>query len=231
MKLTLDGKFIVLSSILILLGSSFLNTWIVSLQQEQLLSEAKRRALITTESTAISFTNTLLYEELGFVEEGGLLENNIQDLLTESGHAITGMTVYDKHGVVLASDDYTSYLDKIAEDQLSHWNHLSESQLIESIDKTSFEIIAPLHIRTKRFGTLLVQFTLKEEFAYLNSFKGQMMWLTVGFAVIGILIAYVVARTLAKPIKSLAGEMRRVQNPSYIANINSTRKDEIGELQ
>ncbi|MFQ6114222.1 MAG: histidine kinase dimerization/phospho-acceptor domain-containing protein, partial [bacterium] len=231
-KLTLENKFIALAAVLILLGSVLMNTWIVTLYHDQLMSEAEKKALLLAESTAISFTNTLLYEELELVEEGGLLENNIYDLISDSVSAVIGMTVYDKDGVVLASDDYKRYLQRPESKVLAVWNSLTEAHLIRAVDGMTFEIITPLHISTKRFGTLSMEFTLAEEHAILAAFRHKMLMVIIGMAITGLLIAFLVARTLAKPIKRLAGEMRKVRDPAFVAPLLRTRRqDEIGDLE
>ena len=50
-----------------------------------------REGKALVESLAISCTNTMLYEEIGLVEEGGLLDNYISDLMHEKRPSTSSM--------------------------------------------------------------------------------------------------------------------------------------------
>lgn len=230
-RFSLESKFVALASALILVGSIVSNSWIVKIYRNLLISDSEKRALLLAESVAISFTNTLLYEQLDLVEEGGLLDNYIQDLLSDTLTSVTGISVYDNDGSVIATDDYNRYLETPSSEQTALWRGSTEPHLSRTAYDQSFEIVYPLVISTKRFGTLLMQFSLKDEYLQLTAFKNLMFVITVAITVLGILIAFLVARTLASPIKRLAAEMRRVRDPKYVADLDSSRADEIGDLE
>ncbi|NIR48614.1 HAMP domain-containing protein [candidate division KSB1 bacterium] len=220
-----------LASVLILLGSIVVNHWVISTYRNQLISEAEIRALLLAQSTAISFTNILLYEELDLVTEGGLLDNYIRDLVADTLSRVQEMTVYDLDNRVIATNDYQRYFQRNSPEQTDTELAVGNDHLIRHIEHNSFEILIPLHISTRPFGTLVMQFSLQAERSKLSAFKNRMFLLTIGIAITGILIAFLVARTLAKPIKHLATEMRKVQEPRYTPKLDSKRRDEIGDLE
>lgn len=230
-RLTLEKKFVALSSIVIILISVGGNAWIINTYREQVYSEAEGRAAMLAEATAISFTNTLLYEELGLVEEGGLLENMIHELISDSARAVTNVTVYTNEGFVIASSDYRRFYQLPSQELVNFWHELSKAHLIRSENGGSLEILFPLKISTRHFGTLDMSFTLSRAQLQLLAFEDRMLMLTVALATLGILIAFLLARMLAKPIKRLVAEMRKVRDSTHVVELDTKRRDEIGELE
>ncbi|MFQ5649937.1 MAG: NTP transferase domain-containing protein [bacterium] len=231
MRLTLERKFIGLASAIIAACSFVANIFIVDVYRNQLFSEAERRALVLAASAAISFTNTLLYQERGLIEEDGLLNNYIQDLLANSMAAVTHVMVVDASGGVLASDDHRQYIQDKESQAAQRWMALAQPQIVQDREDPVFQIAYPLENSGKRLGTLLMQFSRQSEFGRADAFKRWMFIVSLAFAVVGVLIASLVARTLASPIKKLATEMAKVEVPTYEANIAGKRRDEIGELE
>jgi len=72
---TLQGKFTLYLSILIVVMMSGLSYWTISREKDLMEKVIIREGKALVESFAISCTNTMLYEEIGLVEEGGLLDN------------------------------------------------------------------------------------------------------------------------------------------------------------
>lgn len=227
---TLENKFIALASVIIFIGSIFANIWIVKIYKNQLYADAESRALLLCEATAISFTNTLLYQELNLIEEGGLLDNYIHDLIEDPKTSVVSVTVYDPEGKVLATSDYREFL-KPNSANLSSVRPVAQMRLTYLEDGSKMEILYPLHISSKQFGILKMYFSLANEHARLALFKHWMLLMAMAFTIGGILIASIVARTLARPIKRLASEMRKVQEPTYEPQLECKRRDEIGELE
>lgn len=230
-RLTLEKKFIALSFIVIVLISVAGNSWIISTYREQIYDEAERRAVMLTEATAISFTNTLLYQELGLVEEGGLLENIIQELISDSARKVTSVTVYNNDGVAIASSDFSRFYEHPSPELVSFWHELTQAHLARYENGKYIEILFPLKISTRQFGTLNMSFTLNNAQLQLAAFEDRILMLTVVLATLGILMAFLLARMLAKPIKRLVVEMREVRDPTHLVELDIKRRDEIGELE
>ncbi|RMF63851.1 MAG: HAMP domain-containing protein [Calditrichaeota bacterium] len=228
---TLERKFIALASAIILVCSFVANIVIVNLYRNQLFQQARVRAHLLTESVAISFTNTLLYQELGLVEERGLLENYIEGMVSDPMTGIVDVTVYGLDGKILATNDYDQYFSQPAPEITRRLRTLPHAEVTARQGDDTFEVYFPLRIKTKRFGLVRVRFSLQPELKVVAGFKRWMFWATIAFALVGVLIAFVVARTLARPIKELAGEMAKVEAPTYVADIPGKRQDEIGDLE
>ncbi len=228
---TLERKFIALASLIILVCSFIANIIIVNVYRNQLFAEAEKRALLLAKSTAISFTNTLLYQSLGLVEEGGLIENYITDLISDPRTAVTGVTVFDPRGEIIATDDYERYFTPPSADSVARWGAVETPRILTSDEGEAFVVLYPMKVSSRRFGTLEIRFTRQPEMERAIEFKHWMLTVTLAFAVLGVFLAFIVARTLAKPIKELAAEMTRVRAPDYVAALRAERRDEIGDLE
>ncbi|MFQ5637648.1 MAG: ATP-binding protein [bacterium] len=230
-RLTLERKFIALASAIILLCSFVANIVVVNIYRDQIFTEAEKRAHLLTESTAIFFTNTLLYQELDLLEAGGLLENHIQDLIADSMTTVKGVTVYDKRGHILATSDYQEFFETIDVDTMYSWSSLRHVRFVRRNQNDSFDALYPLQSSSKRFGTLRIEFSQQTDIDKIAAFKQLVLLVSVGFAIIGVMLAFFVASALARPIKALAGEMGRVEDPAYEPTLAGNRSDEIGDLE
>lgn len=228
-----EGKFVLLATILILITSTVANHLILKATADRILSEARRRAQLLTEATAISFTNTLIYERVGLVEEGGLMENHIARLLKNENTAIKDIVVLNKDGRTIAATDYSWYHLAGDDPQVLRATQTRELMIVPDVHENPRErdIIAPLQIGSKRFGTLAVHFSLEREHRYLASFRNRLLLLTFTGMLASILFVVVIAKMLARPIKRLAVEMSKISDTNLKSDLVSRRHDEIGQLE
>ncbi|NQU66459.1 MAG: NTP transferase domain-containing protein [Candidatus Marinimicrobia bacterium] len=229
----LEVKFISLAAVIVTLISVFMNMYLYRTEFKSHMFEAERRAQLVSISTAVSFTNTLLYEEIGLLEEGGLLENQMADLLKNKDAAVLEMAVVDRDCHTIAASNYTWYdyqamsecrLDKCQTDEMQT-THLKRGKIQQ------LETIIPLHVHGKSFGVLFIYFSLESELEYLAAWRLKLLVFTVLALFGGILVAVAVARILAKPIKKLADEMIKVSDTDFQPGFTSNRRDEIGLLE
>jgi signal transduction histidine kinase/molybdopterin-guanine dinucleotide biosynthesis protein A len=229
----LEIKFVLLAAVVILIASTVANYLILNATEDRILSEARQRAQLLVEATAISFTNTLIYEEVGLVEEGGLMENHIAGLLKNENTAIKDVVVLNKDGHTIAANDYSWY--HLSQDDPEVLQAIRARELIMAPDRRAnareLDVIAPLQIGSKRFGTLIVHFSLAREHRYLATFRNRLLLLTFAGMLVSIFLAALIAKTLARPIKRLAGEMSKVSETNLKSDLVSRRHDEIGQLE
>src|SRR4030043_2135314 len=157
---TLQGKFTLYLSILIIATMSALAYWAISRERKLMENVIVREGRALVESLAISCTNTMLYEETGLVEEGGLLDNYISDLMQRRDLNIIYAMILDPKGKVIAHNSMTevgnSSQDEITKQVLASWNTLLQYPKDNVLD-----ISTPLAISTKRWGTLRIGVSLE----------------------------------------------------------------------
>ncbi len=230
---SLEAKFLSLAIIIVLVSSTVIIYYVYNIEKRNHFADIERQARLLSESTAISFVNTLLYEEIGLVEEGGLLENQISDLIDNNDTELIEMVVLNPEGRPLAASDYSWY-DKTSNDpDIYNYIRVKEIRTTFSVhdNQRVIQVVTPLHIYGKRFGTLIAFFSIEKEYKFLAAWRNRLLFFSI-FGLLGALgLAYIVARILATPIKRLAREMVKVSDPYYRPKLVSTRRDEIGLLE
>ncbi len=229
----LEAKFVSLAAVLVTLLSAILTYGLYKIELKNELISAQRRALLISESTAASFTNTLLYEEIGLIEEGGLLENQITDLIKNAHAAILEMAVLDAEGKTIAASNYEWFQNDVNFNQFGI-TIVPDTTQIRSIKQDGIrqlEILSPLSIHGKVFGILGIYYSLEKEYEQFARWRIRLYVVAFLVIIASLITAFIVAKVLAKPIKQLAGEMVKVKDTSYIPSLVSKRIDEIGLLE
>ncbi|RMD97108.1 MAG: hypothetical protein D6814_10170, partial [Calditrichaeota bacterium] len=226
-SLKLEAKFFLFSAVVILIGSTIADFLILRATSERILNEARRREKLLAEATAVSFTNTLLYQEVGLVEEGGLMENQIADLLRNEEAEVRDVVVFNNEGQTIAANNYTWYHIGKDNPQLRRAMAAREFMMVQDLagKPQEFDAIVPLHIAGKRFGVLIMHFSLKREYADIARFRNHLLLLTLlgmaGFLILAVLIG----KALARPIKRLVAEMGTVSEENLSSSLVSKRRD------
>ncbi|MGB9629646.1 MAG: ATP-binding protein [Thermodesulfobacteriota bacterium] len=227
---TLQSKFTLYLSILIFGIMSMLAFWNISrekrLIQEVIIREGK--ALI--ESLAISCTNTILYEEIGLVEEGGLLDNYISDLMQRKDLNIIYAMILDPKGKVIAHHSIkeigNTYHDEHTQKALT-----SSKTLLQYPSDEVLDLSTPLAISTKRWGTLRIGISLaslkKETFSLVIKY----ILYTGLFILLGIMVIAFLFRVITKPLKLLSHEMDEAKWDGQFSHPSIVEEDEIGILR
>src|SRR5512139_2709861 len=117
-RLRLQSKFILIttSAIIVLMGV----IGYLSVQREKtiLYSDVERQGKLLGETLAIPILNDLIYERLGLVEEGGLLDNYIMEIFNRRDLDLLYLVIIDEDGRVISHNDITEY-GKVYSDALT----------------------------------------------------------------------------------------------------------------
>ncbi len=233
---SLQGKYILIASLLSVLLIATLGYLFVQREQRLLTQQVKEKGELLIESMAISFTNTLLYEELGLVEEAGLLDNFIADLMRKEGLDVVYALVLDTTGKVIAHNDFTEYgqvyTDPFSKQAMASWKTMSLLAIDPHSRQKVLHIATPLHISTKRWGTLRLGLSLQNLQQTVALLTRQIGLWTIGFTVLAISGVTLVTRRMTRPIITLAAAMDQVNMEQFILpSFPPPRRDEIGTLQ
>ncbi|MDP6701979.1 MAG: ATP-binding protein, partial [Candidatus Latescibacteria bacterium] len=232
LRLGIESKFVVLATVLILVATVISNRLILTYWHGQLYDQTRSEATVLAESMAVSFLHALIYEELDLIEESGLLDLSIEDITARQDLSITRVEVLDSDGRIIAHSDYR-LCGQVDADALSLYGRrlpATTTQLRNNSQGKVVEVATPLRIASKYWGTLVLDVSLQPADEELDAFGFRLGLLSiVGFAA-AITIAFLVARTLASPIKRLAQAMSEV-GPDLQSAITVDRSDEMGLLQ
>ncbi len=227
---TLQAKFTLYLSILIIGIMSVLAFWNI-LREKNLLREVMiREGKALIESLAISCTNTMLYEEIGLVEEGGLLDNYISDLIQRKDLSIIYAMILDPKGKVIAHHSMKE-VGNTYQDELTRRLIASNQTLIQFPSDKVMDISTPLAISTKRWGTLRIGISLEGLKKEVSSLVIKYILYTGLIILLAILVIAFLFRLITKPLKLLSREMDEVKLDVEVSSPPMTGEDEIGILR
>jgi hypothetical protein len=148
---TLQGKFTFYLSLLIIATMSVLAYWNVSREKRLLQDAITREGRALVESFAIACTNTMLYEEIGLVEEGVTRQLYFRFDATKRPPCRLCNDPRSKGGSAHNSITEVGnlYRDETAQKSITSWN-----TLLQYPSESILDISTPLAISTKRWGTL-----------------------------------------------------------------------------
>ena len=227
---TLQGKFTLFLSILIIATMSALAYWNISREKNLMQDVIVREGKALVESFAISCTNTMLYEEIGLVEEGGLLDNYISDLMQRKDLNIIYAMILDPKGKVVAHNSMrevgNSYQDEVTRRGIASWD-----TLLQYPSQNMLDISTPLAISTKRWGTLKIGISLEKMRKEISSLVLKYVLYTGFFILLATVVIVLLFRFITKPLKLLTREMDETNPGKAPPPSPVTGQDEIGILR
>ncbi|MEW6334227.1 MAG: ATP-binding protein [Thermodesulfobacteriota bacterium] len=227
---TIQGKFTLYLSTLVIVIMSGLSYWTITREKGLMENAIVREGTAIVESLAISCTNTMLYEDVGLVDESGLLDNYISDLMKRRDIPIRYAMILDPRGEVITHST-TVEIGNLYDDSYTLRALSAKETLLQRPSSSLLDISAPLAISTKRWGTLRIGISLEESRNEITRLIWRYVFYTVGFILIVIAAIGVLFGLITRPLKSLSLEMdlQMLQNDPPAPS--ETRQDEIGTLQ
>ena len=227
---TLQGRFTLYLSILIVVMMSGLSYWTISREKGLMEKAIIREGKALVESLAISCTNTMLYEEIGLVEEGGLLDNYINDLVQRKDLPIVYAMILDPKGKVIAHNILRE-VGNVYQDDFTTKALASRGTLLQYPSSAILDISSPLAISTRQWGTLRIGISTETVKKEISERIMKFSLYTTGFILLAIAIIAFLFGFITNPIKSLSKEMDATTITDNLPLLPLVRQDEIGILQ
>jgi two-component system, NtrC family, sensor kinase len=231
--ISLRTRFMALAVLLTFLFSALWGIWTWNRERTLLYERLSQKGEILVSAMAIPIINALLYEELGIVSEGGLLDNFVADIMAnELLHPLYAV-VLDTDGRVLAHNRYSEY-GKLYDDPYTQADLIGagfRQRKVAYEGQATLDMAIPLAIAGKRWGCLCIGVPLAPLHQELNSLGTQILLFSSGFSLFAIGLFYLVGRGLARPLVDLAGQMEQVNQGALTRFPATARGDEIGLLQ
>ena len=227
---SLQGKFILYLSFLIIGIMSCLAYWSISREKTLMENTLIREGEALVETLAISCTNTMLYEEIGLIEEGGLLDNYLSDLMHRKDLPILYAMILDPKGKVISHNSMREvgsiYRDDMTQRTLESWETLRQYPSPMVLDLST-----PLAISTKRWGTLRIGLSLENLRGRVSKLILNYILYTAVLVLLSIAVIAFLFSFITKPIQSLSKSMDAATVDSDLPAFDLSRQDEIGILQ
>ncbi|ORJ59331.1 ATP-binding protein [Geothermobacter hydrogeniphilus] len=230
---SLRTRFMLIALLLTLVFSGVWGFWTWQREQALLWDRIEREGEMLVSSMSIPIINALLYEELGIIEEGGLLDNFVADIMANPRLHPLYALVTDQHGKVLAHNVLSEY-GKIYQDEITLTVLAADGLVIRQGKNSKGPLLdfgMPLAISGKRWGCLRLGVSLQPLQQELRLLQGRIFSFTLLFA-FGAMAAFtLIGNRLSRPLIALAGDMEKVPDLTHEFTPQAGRRDEIGQLQ
>jgi len=209
----LQRRFVVFTGLSIIALMATLGFIAVERERSLLYEEVESQGRLLGETLAIPIINDLIYERLGLIEEGGLLDNYVMEIFNKKDLDLLYIAILDESGKVISHNDIREY-GKFYNDSLTLRALNSLEPLIQSFTfnkEPALDFAFPLSIGKKRWGTLKFGVSLKRMKEEVLSTVLRIVLLTVIFLFIGFAMIVVLSQRLIRPITELAGTMEAIK--------------------
>ena len=231
---SLQGKFIIITFTAVIVFMVVMGVIITRRESSLMYRDIERQGRILSQTLAIPVMNDLIYERLGLVEEGGLIDNYVTEIFTRQDIDLLYLMVLDGTGRVTSHNDFNEY-GKVYDDQITIQALVSDTTEVQKFsDQASghdaLDIATPLSIGKKRWGTLKFAVSLKRldnaiRATIIGVFISTMFLLLCSLAGIVLL-----SRRFIRPITDLAITMEEARGDMLDVKVDAEGRDEIALL-
>jgi signal transduction histidine kinase len=197
--------------------------------------DIERQGRLLAETLAIPVMNDLIYERLGLVEEGGLIDNYITEIFNENVIDLIYITVLDTNGRVISHNDVNEYCLGY-DDPSTTKARTSDITVVQKfhaadIGSSALDFATPLMIGKKRWGTLKFGVSLRMLEKEMQSTIYGVVIITILMLASGFVFILLLSRSFIKPITELARTMQEARGDQLeVKTITTKGSDEIANL-
>ncbi len=234
-RISLQKKFILITFSSVIFFMVIMGFLTASRNNSIMYKNIERQGRLLAETLAIPVMNDLIYERLGLVEEGGLIDNYLREIFNENMIGLIYISVLDSNGRVISHNDFNEYGlvydDPISIKALAADNTVVQKFYNSDTGTNALDFATPLSIGKKRWGTLKFGVSLE-------MLEKEMQATIYGVAVITIMLLVscfagivLLSRRFIKPITELAMAMEQARGDRLeVKVITREGNDEIARL-
>ena len=230
--LGLQYKFILITTCAIIVTMSAIGYFAVEREKSILYAEVEKQGRLLGETLAIPIINDLIYERLGLVEEGGLLDNYIMEIFNRPDSNLLYIAILDDEGKIISHNDITQY-GKIYSDALTNKALTSDMTVVQDVSlkqQHALDFGVPLSIGKKRWGTLKFGLSLEAAEREIAATLQKIVVLTAVLLVAGFAIILLLSRRFISPITQLATIMEKARGDYLDVRVDIKGHDELAVL-
>ncbi len=227
-------KFILTAAVIVAATCITLGTWVWLEEKKHLYKELEGEGKLLLSSLKGPIINAILYEEIGVVEDVGLLDNFVEEIVGNKQLPIIYAFIADNGGKVLAHSDYRQF-GALSNDPLTLTSLADGAygkRIVRADHGPFLDMAMPLRVSEKGWGVLRIAISLIPLEDHLASMKMRVLLFSGIFFFLGTGAFYIVGLKMSRPLQNLARAMTQV-NHDFLdaAPIPRVRNDEIGQLQ
>lgn len=233
--LSLQVKFILVAFLAVFGITSIVSLVTVAKTRSALFFATEKQGRVLAQTVSALIINELIYEKLGLVEEGGLIDNYMRDLHQRSDIDLDYVAVLDNTFRVMSHSDFREFgktykSPLLAKTQESGEVEVAISEHANSSDTPYLEFAAPLAIEGKSWGVLTFSLSLAGMEEEMEAIIIQILALSFVALLLLFLIIYLLSRTFIRPITLLSEAMGEVEVEMGEKNIPVKGNDELARL-
>lgn len=234
-NISLQEKFIIITFSTVIIFMLVMGYLVSKKNNSAIYKDIERQGSILAETLAIPVINDLIYERLGLVEEGGLIDNYITEIFNKNVIDLIYIAVLDSNGRVISHNDFSEY-GLVYDDPITTKALASDTTIVQKfhnadIGSGALDFATPLMIGKKRWGTLKFGISLGVLEKEMQSTIYGVVVITVMMLAGCFVFIVLLSRWFIKPIAELAETMEQARGDRLEVQV-STRKgsDEIARL-
>lgn len=178
--------------------------------------------------------NELIYEKLGLVEEGGLIDNYVRELYQREELELLYVAVLDNSFQVISHSDFGEfgkfYDDPFLKKTLDSAEVIVRKDISAASPYDAMKFAVPLSIEGKRWGALTFSLSLKNVEQEARKILFQIFSLTLLALVLLFILIYFLSQRFIRPIIDISQAMTEVDVGMLEKTIPVKGNDELSQL-
>jgi len=233
---SIKTKFVLTAALIMALSSITWGSWAWYNEKQHLFEKLEGQGKLLLTSLKAPIINAIVYEEIGQVEDVGLLDNFVGEIVGNHELPTPYAFITDQEGKVLAHNHYEEfgkrYHDPLTLAALAGDNVQSRIVRDAPVIGPVLDMAMPLRISGKSWGMLRIGLSMIPMEGDLSILRMQILSFSALFFLIGTAIFYLIGRTMSRPLEQLSDAMADVNHESLeVTAAPRQRNDEIGLLQ
>lgn len=234
MTISLQKKFILVAFLSVLIITTVISFLTAIKTRTALYNASQKQGIMLAETVSALIINELIYEKLGLVEEGGLIDNYMRDLFQHSELDLNFVAVLDNSLQVMSHSDFREFGKHYSNPFIKEAQE-EEIVLVREVPSDvsqpkAMEFAAPLSIEGKRWGMLLFSLSLEDVEEEITAMIFQIVSLSILVLFFFFFLIYWLSQRFIKPIIDLSLAMGEVEVEMSEKMIPVKGNDELSRL-
>ncbi len=231
---SLQTKFILIAFLSVLVLTIMVSFFVATKTRSALYKATEQKGRMLAQTVSVLIVNELIYEKLGLVEEGGLIDNFVNELYHRKELGLEYVAVLDNNLQVISHSDFGEF-GKIYEEPFAKYAQNATDVIVKKTkrSKSSFDLLdfaIPLSIEEKRWGVLLFSISLEDVEKESQAILFQIMSFTCVALLFLFVLVYFLSQRFIRPIIDLSLAMTEVEVGMVEKTIPVIGKDELAQL-
>jgi signal transduction histidine kinase len=231
---SIQRKFIIVTLSAVIVIMIFMGFMITRRESIIIYRDIERQGKILAETLAIPVMNDLIYEKLGLVEEGGLIDNYVTEIFNANNVDLLYLAILDDNGRVVSHNDFNEY-GKLYNDSVTLEALSSDSTVVQKFydERSGYEALdfaTPLSIGKKRWGTLKFAISLKSLKKEIQAIILNVIIVTCILMVVSFGLIVLLSKRFISPITDLARTMENAGGDMLDVQVDIKGEDELALL-